>query len=336
LLHVSTDPEDTRYQLEGLVLPLADGTVLSTQGDPLTPDMIDPHVVLGVQEFPRAIRQDGDNGPRSVDDLLVTRAPLGKMAWVEAVLGCPIIPRLDTGSIYSAPFLEDLAQLSKIAPPEESPWLTLLLESTRHLVEESGGRYQVAQCLQRGPIDLASALMGHSEMCFAVYDDPTGLRALAELCTKAFIEVAKAQNEIIPELNGGGCTPFGVWAPGSVVKTQCDVSSSVSAQLYEDFFFPYEVEICKSFDYSVVHLHSGYLHTVDVLLKDKYPSAIQVSLDTGSTPHTVHDLLPVFQRILEEKPLFVQGRMTPQELDELVEELPARGLYVSTATKDED
>jgi hypothetical protein len=298
--------------------------------------MIDPHVVLDVQEFPRATRQGPANGPQSVGDLLVTRAPLGKMAWVEAVLGCPIIPRLDTGSIYSAPYLEGPDQLSRIIPPEESPWLALLLESTRHLVEESGGRYQVVQCLQRGPIDLVSALLGHSEMCFAVYDDPTGLRSVVEFCTSAYLEVARAQDAIIPRLDGGVCTPFGVWAPGSVVKTQCDVSSSVSAQLYEEFFFPYDVEICKSFDYSVVHLHSGYLHTVDVLLKDKYPSAIQVSLDTGSTPHTVHDLIPVFQRILEEKPLFVQGRMAPRELDEILEQLPARGLYVSTATLDED
>jgi hypothetical protein len=106
--------------------------------------------------------------------------------------------------------------------------------------------------------------------------------------------------------------------------------------MYEELFFPYDVEICKQFDYSVVHLHSGYLHTIDVFLKDKYPSAVQVSLDTGSTPHTVRDLLPVFARVLEEKPLFIQGRMTAGELDLLLEELPARGLYVSTATLDDE
>ena len=71
------------------------------------------------------------------------------------------------------------------------------------------------------------------------------------------------------------------------------------------------------------------------MLKGKYPTAIQVVLDTGSTPYTVHDLIPVFARVLEEKPLIVQGSMTPRELDELLEKLPPRGLYVSTDITEE-
>jgi hypothetical protein len=106
--------------------------------------------------------------------------------------------------------------------------------------------------------------------------------------------------------------------------------------MYEEVFFPYDVQICRQFDYSVVHLHSGYLHTVDVFLKDKYPTAVQVSLDTGSTPFTVHDLIPIFARILEVKPLFITGHMTTGELDELLERLPPRGLMVSTATLDDE
>jgi hypothetical protein len=68
---------------------------------------------------------------------------------------------------------------------------------------------------------------------------------------------------------------------------------------------------------------------MDVFLKERYPTAVQVSLDTGSTPYTVHDLIPVFARVLESKPLFVQGDMKREELDELLSELPSSGLYVS-------
>jgi len=330
LLNVSTFTPESAYELRGLDLPMADGTVLSTQDSALTPEMVDPHVIVDVQEYPRRVEAGTSGGPQRVDDLLLTRAPLVKMVWVEAVLGCQVIPKLDTGSIYSVPFLDGPEQVSRILPPENSPWLELLEETTRHLVEDSRGEYQVVQCAQRGPIDLASAVLGHSEMCFAILDKPAELRALTEVCTEAFITVVKAQEALIPPLNGGYCTGYGVWAPGTVVRTQCDVTSSLSAKMYEEHFLPFDVEICKGFDYSVIHLHSGYLHTVDVLLKEKYPTAIQVVLDTGSTPYTVHDLIPVFARILEEKPLILQGSMTPRELDEALEKLPPRGLYVST------
>ena len=86
----------------------------------------------------------------------------------------------------------------------------------------------------------------------------------------------------------------------------------------------------------MVHLHSGYLHTVEVFLKDRFPTAVQISLDTGSTPHGVADLMPVFSRILEEKPLFIQGRMNASELQGLIDGLPYQGLYISTATLEDD
>ena len=336
LLNVSTLENDTRYDLQGISITLAYGSELFDQDDPLTPDQIDPSTILHEGEFPLRTQPKSDNGPLIVDDLLVTRAPLGRMAWIEAILGCPIVPKLDTGSIYSAPYLTGADQVSRIPSLNGNAWYDLLLEFTRQLAEDAAGSYQVVQCLQRGPIDLMSALLGHSRMCYAIYDEPEHIKALNEKCTEVFIEVAKGQEALIPKLNGGLCTPFAVWAPGTVVRTQCDVTSSVSAKMYEDVFFPYDVEICKQFDYSIVHLHSGYLHTVDVLLEQKYPTAIQVSLDTGSTPLNVHDLIPVFLRVLEEKPLFIQGKMTQSELDELLETLPPRGLYISTSTMNEE
>ena len=46
--------------------------------------------------------------------------------------------------------------------------------------------------------------------------------------------------------------------------------------------------------------------------------------------------MPVFSRILEEKPLFIQGRMTASELQGLINGLPHRGLYISTATLEDE
>ncbi|MBM3956514.1 MAG: hypothetical protein FJ313_00500 [Gemmatimonadetes bacterium] len=333
LLHVrreEAEPGSLHAPLSGVTVPLPDGSDLAAQHTPITPDQLDPSLILDIDEFPRRTGRIEGPGPHAVDALLVTRAPLGKMVWVESILGCPVIPRLDTGSIYSAPFLEDIGDLSSLPKPEESPWLDVLLRYTRLLAQASNGEYQVVQCLMRGTIDLVSAVMGHSEMCYALYDNPKAVRELTEHCTRTFIMVAKRQEELWPQLKGGYTHAFAVWAPGTVVRTQCDVTSSVSAQMYEEFFIPYENEICSHFDYSAVHLHSGYLHTVDVFLKDKYPTAVEVALDTGSTPHTVHSLIPTFQRILEEKPLFIHGRMTGRELDECLERLPHRGLYIST------
>lgn len=329
LLNISESEDSLFAPLHGISITLADGSVLSDQTKVLTADMIDPSKILDVEEFPLRTHEPVKGEPLTEGDLFVTRAPIGKMVWVEAVLGCPVVPRLDTGSIYSAPYLKSADLYTEIADPEESPWIKLLAEYTRQLIEDSGGDYQVVQCLQRGPIDLVSAILGHSEMCMTIYDDPDNLRLLAEFTAKVFVKVARAQQDQVPPLEGGYCNPFGIWSPGTVVRTQCDVASSVSPQTYKEFFFPWDRYICEQFDYSVVHLHSGYLHHIEVLLEDPYPTAVQVSLDTGSTPFQVHDLIPTFKRVLEEKPLIIQGDMTQDELKELLDSLPHKGLCVS-------
>lgn len=76
--------------------------------------------------------------------------------------------------------------------------------------------------------------------------------------------------------------------------TQADASAPLYAFANMDFFFLYEVEVGHQFDYSTVHLHFGFQHTTDVFLETEYPTAVQVALDTGSTPVTAHDLVPTF------------------------------------------
>ncbi|MBI2964825.1 MAG: hypothetical protein HYY34_01320, partial [Chloroflexi bacterium] len=106
LLNLTVQEEDSLYApLHGISIPLADGSILCEQGEPLTAGMIDPRLIVGIEECPTRRRDASRNGPLTVGDLLVVRAPWGKLPWVEAVLGCPVIPRLDTGGIYSWPYL---------------------------------------------------------------------------------------------------------------------------------------------------------------------------------------------------------------------------------------
>ncbi len=52
LLNVSTPTEETSYELRGLSLPLADGSILSTHDAPLAPEVFNPGLILDVQEVP--------------------------------------------------------------------------------------------------------------------------------------------------------------------------------------------------------------------------------------------------------------------------------------------
>jgi len=312
---------------------LADGSPVE-EDMYLTPDILDPKLMADLEESPPHPRAEPDLPGGISGDVFVVRRPITRMCWVEAVLGCPVRVRAASGSIYSEPIMDSPDELSKLQPLEDNAWLSFLQDYTRTLVESAQGRYHVAQCLMRGPVDMPAALLGYTGLAEAIIDKPKELHKLTEVCVEYFLKVAEAQYSVNPKLEGGHVSFFEIWAPGTVIRSQCDASSATSPKTYEEFFFPYEEEIYKHFDYSMVHLHSGYLHTVPTYLKTEYPKAIQVSLDTGSTPETPHTLLPVFKKILEKKPLFITGPIKKAEVEELLRELPAEGLYIAGRVMD--
>ncbi|HEX9015959.1 MAG TPA: hypothetical protein VF960_08190 [Chloroflexota bacterium] len=287
----------------------------------LDPTMFDPRTIANAEQW------HNKPGQLLLGDSFSLRQPYVRIPWVEGILGCPIWADRESGSIWSKSYLSNPGT-GGIGFNREHPWLRLLLELTRLLVEEADGSYLVAQTLMRGPIDMVRAVLGDEEMCLAIYDDPDALRQLLSITTDVFIEVAKAQQAIVPRFHGGYASYYGIWAPGTVVRTQCDMSSVLSASTYAELVIPFEERICRQFDHSMIHLHSGYLHTVDALLEAEFPQVLQIALDTGSTPVTTRDLVPTCRKILERKPLIIEGYMTRSDFEYLLESLPPHGLYI--------
>ncbi len=321
------------HPLSEVKLTLADGSTVKEDMF-LTPDLLDPKRMLDIEESPARPRSRPDLPGGINGEVLVIRPPITKMPWVEAVLGCKVHVRVASGSIYSESYLDSPEELDRIPPTRGNPWLKKLQEYTRALVQNANGKYHVPVSLMRGTVDLVAALLGYNRMAENIVDNPRGIRKLIERCMEGFFATAEAQFAETPMLQGGRVTPYCVWAPGTFIKSQCDASAALSPKTFEEVFFPYELEIFKKYRYSNVHLHSGFLHTVPTYLKTDWPTSIQVSLDTGSTPQTVKTLMPVFKQITAKKPLFVTGPMTRAELDMLQRELPPGGLTIGAYLMD--
>jgi hypothetical protein len=315
LLFVSTESGP----LSSLWLPLADGSLANGDLD-LTPEMLDLERMAG------PVEQPGPLG--SVGDGLDVHMPYGAIPWVEAILGCPIHATYQSGSMRSAHIVRDWDDWKSAHKWTES-WAESLFRLSELLVAHSGGRYAFSQTLMRGPSDLAEAVLGPEFMCLSMYDHPRELRAFLEDVTEVFLRVLRGQWERVPRVEGGCTTWWGLWAPGTVVRTQCDASAILSARQYAEWFLPYDVRICEAVDYSVIHLHSGSLHTVGELLKVPKPQAIQVSLDPEPSGPPYLTLLPTFERILRGgKSLIINGTITREELRITEERLPSDGRYI--------
>jgi len=217
--------------LGDLWLPLSDGSLAGHDLD-LTPDMLDLDRLAGEPQEPGPLQRNQDR--------FVTVAPYTRVPWVEAILGCPVRATIQGGSMRTRSFVADWEEWRARRGQLHQGWLDALKELTAMLAERSAGRYAVVQTLMRGPSDLAEAILGPELMCLSMYDHPGELRAFLETVTEAFITILNAQLERIPPVDDGYVNPFGIWAPGTVVRTQCDASAFLSPTQYKEWFLPYD------------------------------------------------------------------------------------------------
>jgi hypothetical protein len=305
--------------LEPLWLPLADGTLAQEDVD-LTPEMLDLDRLGG---------ETRTAGPLEINgDLFETAAPFTRVPWVEAILGNPVRATIQGGSMRTSAFVHEWPDWEHRPVRRHEGWLDLLGRLTELLVARGGGRHAVVHTLMRGPSDLAEAVLGSELMCLSLFEHQSELHRFLEEATDTFIAILFEQLQRIPKLEGGYVNPFGIWAPGTVVRTQCDASVLLSPRHYGRWFLPYDERISEAVDYSIIHLHSCSLHVVDELLKVERPQAIQVTIETGPNVPSIPALVPIFRRILGAKPLIADGPMSDDELHLLQDELPHDGLCI--------
>jgi len=303
-----------------LRLPLADGSLAEIDLE-LKPKMLDLDLLGGQQLSPGSLEID--------QDFIQTRAPYGQLPWLEAILGGKVWASIESGGMRSIHSIIDWDQLDIENSLYNPEWLTLIKKLTTLLVQRSGGRFAVTAPTLRGPSDLAEALLGPELMIYTMFDHPEKLRGFLEVISERFILVLRELLEIIPRIYNGYVNPFGIWAPGTVVRTQCDATAFLSSKQYRDWFLPYDVKISEAFDYSIIHLHSCSLHVIDDLLMISKPMAIQITLEDEPKGPSLENLLPTFQRILESKPLLLEGKISEDQLSLLLENLPHAGLAIN-------
>jgi hypothetical protein len=304
----------TNYSSEEVIepLPLVDGSV-AQDGDLVEPEKVSVDRITEAQQL-LADALDGDflRGVEPYD-----------LCWTEVLAGCGI--RWQMGNLWAEPYLEDLSDPNSLRVADDNPWMAKFDAVVGQLVDQAAGRYPITQPSLRGPIDIAAAAVGDTQICMAAMEDPEPLGRFLEACTDVFLAAIKRWRSLSPLFEGGTCK-FGIWAPGTIGQIQCDGAALLSPDLYETLLVPCDTRICEQFDFPIMHTHGSAIKIVaDALIANPGLRAIQVSTDYPAGPPFA-DLLPTLQKINAEKPLIVTGGVSQDEFRQLKDGLDPRGL----------
>jgi hypothetical protein len=250
----------------------------------------------------------------------------GKLAWIEAMLGCPI--KMTEGQIWNEHYPGDPEEvIQRGAVQESNPWLLLYREFLTQLQVRLGDRFPVtANTLMRGTCDLVAAVMGVQEACIGWIDQPEFMARLLRVCTDTILTVIEAGYKVLKPYQNG-YPSYALLAPDRVVSTQADHSTLLSAQMYEQQILPFDLEVIRSCPYSVLHIHNNGVHIAPILAAIPELNVVEVAMDPYPRGERKAYEVEMLQLILAHKSLVLDVHLPSYEEGEwLLAQLPRERL----------
>lgn len=200
-------------------------------------------------------------------------------------LGCEADFAAET--VWYKPCIKDPAQADLRWNDDNSYWQWTL--ATTRLYKQ----LSTNKCLTAIPdiiegIDVLSELLGTEELLTYLIDCPEEihrlLRQLDDLYFKAFDPLFDITRD---ECGGNAFIAFNAWGTGRTLKSQCDFSAMISADMFAEFVCPYLERQCARVDFSTYHLDGPQaIHHLDLLLKVPSLKAIQWTPGSPNPPPT--------------------------------------------------
>jgi uroporphyrinogen-III decarboxylase len=141
-----------------------------------------------------------------------------------------------------------------------------MLEFTDYFVEQTKGRYPIANTDLQGPLDTAYLVWDSSAFMLAMYTNPKEVHHLMRLVTDLIIDYVKEARTRSPEFIPCHYPPLYI-PDGEGLQISDDGLAVISAKLYEEFCLPYVNELSEEFGGISIHSCGNFVHQFDNLEK---------------------------------------------------------------------
>jgi len=247
-------------------------------------------------------------------------------------------PEFKADTVWYERCVDDIPSAKPPLFDESNPYWQFSLLLAREGVKRLEGRALVSFPDLIENLDTISSLFGNEELLFALTDCPEKVHEFQRAILPLYLEHHRRLYEIIADEIGGSCfSAFSIYGKGRIAKLQCDFSTMISAEMFEEFVVPYLAEQCRQLDHTVYHWDGpGALQHEGPLLAIEELQAIQWTPGAGQPGVGDKMWWPMYGRIRHAgKSLMLRG-VTAAEARALVEEFGAEGLDISVGVSSEE
>jgi 5-methyltetrahydrofolate--homocysteine methyltransferase len=229
---------------------------------------------------------------------------------------------------------EDDWDVTRLRLDRDGPRWRFAIEFIQRAAQESAGRSIPTLGALGASGDTLAYLRGTERLLYDVILSPERVREAERTLMAMWIEVYEQFYGIVHHAAGGSTAWFPLWSPGRFYPAQCDFSYLISPRMFNDLFLPPIERQTQYLDHTVYHVDGidAFRH-VPALLELPRLQALQILPGAGK-PSPLHYLDTL--RLVQSKGRNLHITIPPEEVEEALKLLSARGLCIQTRCQSEE
>ena len=253
---------------------------------------------------------------------------------IPTILGCKLDLDMHTG--WWHPILEDADgfEVQGLKLDTENPGYVYAMDVLERGVRETRGKSIPSIGAFGGGGDTLAALRDTRQLLFDCIERPDAVREAELFLMDMWCDFYDRCHAVVREASDGGSVCwFGVWSPGKTYAAHNDFSYNISPAMFRDLFLPAIERQTQFLDHTVYHVDGieAFAH-VDALCELPRLQALQILPGAGK-PSPLHYMDTLKKVQTAGKNLHIS--IPPEEVKAALEQLSARGLFISTGCRTE-
>jgi len=178
-------------------------------------------------------------------------------------------PVFTSATTWYEPNCRNLEDLQALRFDPANRWWQAALHMTRLSLDRSQGRYLTQWNGEMMAIlDVIAGVLGAEPTLEAMIEHPDIIGTVRDRMSAWSRQTFDEGFAMFKGRQPGGIDWMGLWTPGRVVSSQCDMSAMISPEMFRDFVVPELTDLYNHIDYGIYHLDGpDAIRHVDELLK---------------------------------------------------------------------
>lgn len=264
------------------------------------------------------------------DDTIPGICPQFGIAEHSAWLGMEVLLQKDT--CLSIPSIKSPEDLDRLHVSEATKWFHYMKNGYDYLRSKKDGVFVLSMRGTMTPMDLANALSG-DKLFMDFILQPEFVHRLMKFLVEAIDWYYRYLRTWADDIDGGYIHYVGSgWLDNRIIgHLSNDAALLCSPEIYDEFAFPYEVDLVEKYGGVYYHVHNEKMHYVPKLAQLPGLALLEVSNDP-KTIGTLEDLDRIFAATGTAN-LMLHG--TSDQVRSNIEQLKDRNVYLQVTCQDE-